>query len=64
MRRNLSKRVETMFIIDSIFIKEKIKELLNFYLNDNVNRWILNSDGTYIKVINDEIVVNSQEKTL
>ena len=45
MYRNLSKRVETMGIVEDEGIKEKIKQILDIYLSDNTNAYELQADG-------------------
>lgn len=48
MDRNLLKRVEECFPIESPALKERVIEQgLKLYLADNTQAWILNSDGTY-----------------
>ncbi|HAX73757.1 MAG TPA: RNA degradosome polyphosphate kinase [Firmicutes bacterium] len=61
MSRNLSKRVETMGIIDDVQIKQTIKEILELYLKDNVKARLLKADGTYEKIQNNESKLNVQE---
>jgi polyphosphate kinase len=48
MNRNLFRRVEVAFPIQSPALKKRvIKEGLQIYLKDNVNAWELGSDGRY-----------------
>jgi polyphosphate kinase len=51
MRRNLERRIEALVPIDSkelqIYIREQI---LDTYLRDNTNSWLLKSDGTYTRI--------------
>ncbi|WP_238916727.1 RNA degradosome polyphosphate kinase [Clostridium sp. YIM B02555] len=63
MYRNLDKRVETMTIIEDSMIKRELKEMLELYLKDNVKSRILNTDGSYSKVVVDKIV-NAQEEMM
>lgn len=53
MPRNLDRRIEIMFPIESERIKEDILEVLKLYLTDNVKVRMLNSDGTYTKISNE-----------
>ncbi|OEF96480.1 RNA degradosome polyphosphate kinase [Desulfuribacillus alkaliarsenatis] len=50
MTRNLSRRVETMFPILQENLKERIKDILDANLKDNVKARILNKDGSYAKL--------------
>ncbi len=50
MNRNLDRRVEVLFPVEDDKLKERIKEQLNVYLNDNVKARKLNMDGTYSRV--------------
>jgi polyphosphate kinase len=48
MYRNFFKRIEVCFpILDPKVKKKVIKEGLEVYLKDNLNAWIMASDGTY-----------------
>lgn len=60
MYRNLSKRVETMGIVENQVIKEKIKQILEIYLNDNTNAYELQADGSYIPVASHNPIINAQ----
>ena len=64
MYRNLSKRVETMGIVEDEGIKEKIKQILQIYLSDNTNAYELQADGSYIPVGIEKRIVNSQMEML
>ena len=53
MHRSFFKRIETCIPILEPNIKKKvIQEGLEFYLNDNVNAWIMNNDGSYVRLTN------------
>jgi|TARA_R110002073_G_scaffold11861_4_gene53433 polyphosphate kinase len=53
MERNLINRVETCFPITDSKLKERlIKEGLEIYLQDNVQAWQMQSDGSYQRVEN------------
>lgn len=49
MPRNLDKRVELIFPIEDEELKERIKEIINITLNDNVNAKIQLSNTEYVK---------------
>lgn len=49
MHRNLDARVEVLAPIEEPGLKEYLRFMLDVYLNDNVQRWIMNSDGSYKK---------------
>jgi polyphosphate kinase len=51
MNRNMFRRVETCFPIESKKLHERIMRELDFYLKDDSQAWILQSDGSYQKVI-------------
>jgi polyphosphate kinase len=50
MERNMDRRVEIMFPIESEANKERIKMILNLLLQDNVKARLLNNDGTYSRI--------------
>jgi polyphosphate kinase len=50
MERNLFQRVEVCFPIRLKSIQEKVINDLHYYLKDNKQAWILNSDGTFTKI--------------
>ena len=55
MERNLFRRVETCFpILDPKLKKRVLKEGLEVFFEDNVQAWILQSDGSYVKVVRKE----------
>ncbi len=54
MKRNLLRRVETCFPIESKKLRNRILEDLEVYLSDNSQAWILNADGRYHRVDKDE----------
>ncbi len=50
MTRNLRWRVETCFPIEDQRLKNRlIHEALELYVNDNVNAWVMQTDGSYKK---------------
>jgi len=50
MKRNLLRRVETCFPIDSKRLKQRVIDDLQCYLADNSQAWILSDDGRYQRV--------------
>ena len=52
MERNLYRRVEACFpILDETLKKQVIKDGLMAYLSDNTDSWLLQSDGSYKRLI-------------
>ena len=49
MNRNMFRRVETCFPVDSKKLQERILKDLECYLKDNTQAWLLQSDGSYLK---------------
>jgi polyphosphate kinase len=49
MNRNMFRRVETCFPVDSKKLHDRILKDLESYLKDNTQAWILQSDGSYIQ---------------
>src|SRR5690606_13566438 len=51
LERNLLRRVETGFpILDPELAKRVYREVLQNYLDDNLNAWELQADGRYLKL--------------
>jgi len=72
MKRNLLRRVETCFPIDSKRLRQRVIDDLEIYLADNSQAWLLSEDGRYNRVSRadgDEIIsaqatlLASMEKT-
>ena len=62
MTRNMEKRIEIMFPIYQLNIKERIKGILELFLKDNVKARVQNSKGIYSYIdINNDLRINSQE---
>jgi polyphosphate kinase len=61
MTRNLDRRVELMFGIENIGIKEYLKNYISQTLWDNENAYLMTSTGDYVKVLGD---FNSQTKLI
>ena len=66
MTRNLYRRVEVAFPIEEAKQKQRIiHETMTLPLQDNIDAWILQSDGTYKRVQNtNEEIVRSQQELL
>jgi polyphosphate kinase len=47
MPRNFERRVEAVTPVEDKSLHEPLRTLLETYLHDNRNAWILNSDGCY-----------------
>ncbi|EMR12331.1 polyphosphate kinase [Methylophaga lonarensis MPL] len=54
MKRNLLRRVETCFPIESKRLRQRIIDDLETYLADNTQAWILSADGRYQRVARNE----------
>lgn len=50
MPRNLERRVELMFPVEKVELKEELLHILKIQLKDNVKAHLLQEDGTYEKV--------------
>jgi len=60
MQRNLDRRVEAVFPVKDKDFKARVKADLDLMIRDNQKAWLLNSDGTFIKIQTDGEAVNSQ----
>ena len=62
MKRNLLRRVETCFPIESKKLRQRIIDDLNVYLADNSQAWILSDNGRYQRVerSEDEETISAQ----
>jgi len=63
MSRNLHKRVELMFRINSKKLQKKLINILDIYWKDNMNSWRLDNDGKYKKLspMNGDKELSAQE---
>lgn len=50
MERNLDRRVETCFPIEGKKLILRVKKELETYMADNTHAWMLQSDGTYVRL--------------
>lgn len=66
MERNMFNRVEACFPIELKAIREQVKQDLEWYLRDNSQAWILQSDGSYVlpELAEGEEVFNAQQALL
>ncbi|WCK54719.1 RNA degradosome polyphosphate kinase [Aneurinibacillus sp. Ricciae_BoGa-3] len=62
MTRNMERRVEILFPIEAKRLKQRLKDILVVYLQDNIKARQLNTDGSYTHVVpaEGETRVNSQ----
>lgn len=63
MGRNMFRRVETCFPIESKKLHDRILHDLNSYLKDNQQAWLLQSDGSYKKSEKMEGIESFQAQT-
>ncbi|HEY2685515.1 MAG TPA: polyphosphate kinase 1 [Steroidobacteraceae bacterium] len=54
MDRNLYRRVEVAFPVEVPELQHRVLEDLKLYLDDDVQAWVLNSDGTYSRAVGDK----------
>jgi len=54
MERNLFRRVEIAFPIENKTLRERVIHDLDYYLKDNQQAWILQPDGSYVRLQADE----------
>ena len=66
MNRNMFKRVEVCFPIENNKLAQRILRNLDLYLNDNSQAWIMQSDGSYVRVTRgkDEPIIQAQAMLL
>jgi polyphosphate kinase len=50
MVRSLDKRIESLFIIKSPVLKQQVINILAYDLRDNLNSYLMQEDGTYLKI--------------
>ncbi len=50
MPRNLDRRVETMFPIEEISLRNRVIDILNAYLRDTMKVRLLKADGSYVRM--------------
>lgn len=54
MPRNLDKRIEQLVPVDDPASKKRIISFLKTHMADTVNAWILQPDGTYIRIVEED----------
>jgi polyphosphate kinase len=59
MTRNLDRRIEILFPIHDLHLRERLKQILSILLSDNVKAKELKPDGTYEKVEDGKVLVES-----
>jgi polyphosphate kinase len=64
MERNFFRRVEIAFPITPARLRNRIREDLERYLSDNVNAWLLQSDGHYRRAAAGSPAVDAQAQLL
>ncbi len=62
MPRNLNDRVELFFPVESPKHLERLRNILNLYLEDNIGAHMMQSNGTYRRVTNKEEPLSTQLK--
>jgi polyphosphate kinase len=50
MVRSFDKRIESLFVIKSPMLKQQVINILAYDLRDNVNSYLMQEDGTYVKI--------------
>lgn len=48
--RNLDKRIEALFLIKDPVLQQQVINILAYNLQDNVNSYLMQADGTYVKI--------------
>ena len=64
MPRNLNERVELMIPIEDKRHKERVKDILDLYLEDTLKAHIMRADGSYRKINNREHPISAQEELM
>ncbi len=66
MKRNLLRRVETCFPIDSKRLRQRVIDDLEIYLADNSQAWLLSEDGRYNRVsrVDGDEIISAQATLL
>ena len=53
MDRNLFRRIEVAFPVETADCKARVADDLRLYLEDDMQAWVLSSDGTYSRAAGD-----------
>jgi len=64
MDRNLYRRVESCFPIEEKKLRERVVKELGYYLQDNMQAWELQSDGSYVRSERGDAEPSSAQLTL
>jgi polyphosphate kinase len=54
MDRNLFRRIEVAFPVDAPELQDRVAEDLKLYLADDVQAWVMNSEGNYLRAVDTE----------
>ncbi|MEP2774123.1 MAG: polyphosphate kinase 1 [Fulvivirga sp.] len=49
MVRSFERRLESLFLLTDDLLKKQVKNILQYNLKDNVNAYVMQEDGTYVK---------------
>jgi len=49
MVRSFERRLESLFLLTDDLLKKQVKNILQYNLKDNVNAYVMQEDGTYLK---------------
>lgn len=61
MPRNMDKRIEILFPVERKRLQEKLNHVLKLMLKDNQKAWIMQPDGTYKRMPDDDYLYSFQE---
>lgn len=61
MPRNMDKRIEILFPVERTRLREKLNHVLKLMLKDNQKAWILQPDGSYKRMPDEEELYSFQE---
>lgn len=61
MPRNMDKRVEILFPVERMRLREKLNHVLKLMLKDNQKAWILQPDGSYKRMPEESYLYSFQE---
>ena len=54
MPRNFDRRIEIAFPVIEPRLQTKLKEILELQLTDNVKSWLMQPDGSYVRIKNND----------
>ena len=64
MERNLFRRVEVAFPIQTKKLRNRVVKQLELYLQDNAQTWELQADGSYCRLVSEGEPVCAQQRLL